>query len=30
MIYPGSFELEALVAGVLPILNQKEKAKIYK
>ena len=28
-IYPGSFELEALVAGVLPILSGNEKPKDY-
>ena len=29
IIYPGSFELEALASGVLRVLNNKETAKKY-
>ncbi|MEE8341170.1 MAG: butyrate kinase [Candidatus Neomarinimicrobiota bacterium] len=29
LVYPGSFELEALASGVLSVLNNKEKAKEY-
>jgi len=29
LVYPGSFELEALASGVLSVLNNKEIAKEY-